>query len=1191
MPCSSHDELIEVSNRAETSIPKNLEKSEPPCLGCKDAKPDRSRQGSSYRKRWNKFRERGVSGIDTLEGGGLVSAPVAVKSLGAWGNRVIFSQPESKALNERQEALYEATEKLVEDHGKFDQGAGPDGAHYMPAAKNPFVKDGLVCSNCAYWVGPNGCEIVAGKLEPNAICKLWIIDGSRLKEEKSDQSFDEKALGPKINSRRRGTRVEPFDPDAEDGDEDGQVQDGTIHQRLATPSAPKVPESVADTSPAVNSSGSSAKKKKKQQQAAAGNQPKEKLKKTFSVGDYDWFHKGKMQHQINEITLAKPLSRRQAKAMQRRHRDAIAGIAFKYGVDAETTYEEARATLESLFPNLDTSDWGHGQHGGGGKRLTEWDKGILLGLIAAYEIHKDNKLFINSFKKMGTLLPPPWNPAEGADGQAGMRIMEEIYRMGIPGLQPRRIGRAQLRTIGTEVDFALERDFHGRAVGNTLPAGKNIANGNNQPKNRFMAFWRIHDRLGWELFPKGRDSYSDEERMLYGYMTAMHEMGHTAANIAAVKKASRKGERVGLPPIDENTDLLQWSTDYMKKIGRDDELVQEYFKDDVKSITNFLKANLPFMTGFEKTQFRQKLGLSQNLDLSDTAAVQKELFRVFGEQNNIIFYSPVFDDILHTTNRGLSDLMPDHELRALEKILISVSPYALQSQFKDFGAEGPAELMSYIAGGGEFTDQEWRVVGKYLDYLGIDISQFENLIKQGGVLRAKEKVPALIGGDDLGQLLGRLKNDEDGFSVSISDLSDVKTGWAISRKGQGVKIPLSMIYDEDGNPTQQGRDLLHAFVLMRRDQLLDEEIENGQIVLGAWNNKGFLYLDVTEVHDKDSMTVKEAIERGRQENQISIADLDNINLSLQDNQWESRENSHEAGGTGLDVTPLEELSEYIDIIKKGRGGPSETATQQNVESVDVIQNESDGILMQMANPITMLSGYHNVEKDWKEVRAVPLDEMKSIADFYDNAPDMAAEDIPEEARRAYEALVKEVEEQFRILTEELGISVEFTDEDPYQDFAEMYRDFVTNRRLKILKTEVTGGHPFFTDEQNDMFRAVHDAFGHLATGRGFDRHGEEAAYQAHKSMFGAEAAKAAATELRGQNSFLIARGFFGPQKLVLLPEMMRKWLSIFGVLIKAGSSPRASADIEGSRRWSDKDNAYDKTGSHHVSCGRVMKRA
>ena len=82
--------------------------------------------------------------------------------------------PEQK-INDRQKMMYEHYEMCVEKHGKFDQTAKANGAHYAPANKNPFIKEGLVCSNCVFFMGGQACEIVAGKVEPNAICKLWII--------------------------------------------------------------------------------------------------------------------------------------------------------------------------------------------------------------------------------------------------------------------------------------------------------------------------------------------------------------------------------------------------------------------------------------------------------------------------------------------------------------------------------------------------------------------------------------------------------------------------------------------------------------------------------------------------------------------------------------------------------------------------------------------------------------------------------------------------------------------------------------------------------------------------------------------------------------------------------------------------------------------------------------------------------
>ena len=85
-----------------------------------------------------------------------------------------MDDPEEK-LNPRQKLMYDQYEHAVEMFGKFDQTSKANGAHYAPAKANPFIKQGMICSNCVFFMGGQGCEIVAGKIEPNAVCKLWII--------------------------------------------------------------------------------------------------------------------------------------------------------------------------------------------------------------------------------------------------------------------------------------------------------------------------------------------------------------------------------------------------------------------------------------------------------------------------------------------------------------------------------------------------------------------------------------------------------------------------------------------------------------------------------------------------------------------------------------------------------------------------------------------------------------------------------------------------------------------------------------------------------------------------------------------------------------------------------------------------------------------------------------------------------
>ena len=68
-------------------------------------------------------------------------------------------------------ALYDAYETIAKRHGKWTQ-QGSDGANYVTVS--PFAYEGRMCSTCAFWVSPNGCEIVEGLIRPQGGCKLNI---------------------------------------------------------------------------------------------------------------------------------------------------------------------------------------------------------------------------------------------------------------------------------------------------------------------------------------------------------------------------------------------------------------------------------------------------------------------------------------------------------------------------------------------------------------------------------------------------------------------------------------------------------------------------------------------------------------------------------------------------------------------------------------------------------------------------------------------------------------------------------------------------------------------------------------------------------------------------------------------------------------------------------------------------------
>ena len=101
---------------------------------------------------------------------------------------------ESVTISERQIAMYENYEAIVEMYGVFDKGIGANGAHYIEAEGNPFAERGMACGNCVFY-GANACEIVEGNIEPGALCKLWIIPESALivaeAVEEEDEEEDE----------------------------------------------------------------------------------------------------------------------------------------------------------------------------------------------------------------------------------------------------------------------------------------------------------------------------------------------------------------------------------------------------------------------------------------------------------------------------------------------------------------------------------------------------------------------------------------------------------------------------------------------------------------------------------------------------------------------------------------------------------------------------------------------------------------------------------------------------------------------------------------------------------------------------------------------------------------------------------------------------------------------------------------
>ena len=179
-------------------------------------------------------------------------------------------------------------------------------------------------------------------------------------------------------------------------------------------------------------------------------------------------------------------------------------------------------------------------------------------------------------------------------------------------------------------------------------------------------------------------------------------------------------------------------------------------------------------------------------------------------------------------------------------------------------------------------------------------------------------------------------------------------------------------------------------------------------------------------------------------------------------------------------------------------------------------------------------------------------------------------------KEAYENLIQQTVAQYRAL-EAAGYKFWFIDprNDPYKSPFDAMREMRASQTMGVFPT-VAGfgsndtnpfpGNPLEADTgiqwpygspdgelrpvlANDLFRAVHDAFGHGLEGAGFRAQGEENAWQAHARLFTGSAVAAITTETRGQNSWVnfgpygeqnqtakVEDTVFADQKTGLLPE-------------------------------------------------------
>lgn len=269
----------------------------------------------------------------------------------------------------------------------------------------------------------------------------------------------------------------------------------------------------------------------------------------------------------------------------------------------------------------------------------------------------------------------------------------------------------------------------------------------------------------------------------------------------------------------------------------------------------------------------------------------------------------------------------------------------------------------------------------------------------------------------------------------------------------------------------------------------------------------------------------------------------------------------------------EKADQYIKMLKQGHNRAYKVAKDLRPEDVGFVKSEID--LLKNMNPkhsdkIRDIAGQYKQSKGFEvdhnvgDVK-VDKDRASKIAQAYH---DMPHQPNHPDVQASYGALINETNDQFKHI---LNTGFKFTPikpgmEVPYKTSADLHHDIRENNHMYYFPTEHGFGsdpdqpsdHPMLspTEHQmegkpmlaNDIFRIVHDYFGHAKEGHKFGPTGEEGAWRSHKKMYSPLAQKALTTETRGQNSWVNfgphgehnrsnpSQTIYAPQKAGLLPD-------------------------------------------------------
>lgn len=239
--------------------------------------------------------------------------------------------------------------------------------------------------------------------------------------------------------------------------------------------------------------------------------------------------------------------------------------------------------------------------------------------------------------------------------------------------------------------------------------------------------------------------------------------------------------------------------------------------------------------------------------------------------------------------------------------------------------------------------------------------------------------------------------------------------------------------------------------------------------------------------------------------------------------------------------------------KHGYDGFSVPSTQEGIKFVNIFQASIVNAFKRESATRASLSHNHVIAFNTEKLSLIPMQEGGSGSGNFSHAgrpgvrggsaPNLAAhlrrvatihelaqhEPLGAKTAIAYAALKKETLEQYQSLLAK-GVKFNFTNKDPYTNSKEMMADAAKGTLNVFTGGDMASSHPLaeFSEKYghtfNNIFRGVHDYFGHFVPNLSFGAKGELGAFQTHAKMFSKAALPALAAETLAQNAWV---NFFG----------------------------------------------------------------